>query len=614
VISKLSPSWSVIENRSLRERTALLEEIRWMISIRWVAVGAIITGTLIGTYFFPILPVAFPLYICAGILFVCNIGFFFVTTRKWFARGYHDIAFAMVQAETDLVVLTGVLFFSGGVTNPFFLFYIFHVITITIILPKNLSFVVGLTAIALFGILAINDLNAGALLGHHPLALSTTGGFWRNPVYVLAAFVAFACTVVVSQYLTSVIITRMTAKEIEAARNSDLLKAIINAMAEGLIFINRQGNVTMCNPAAERWKVNFPPNDSQNNKSLDNFPRALVEHVRTLLAEGGTKPNKPNLIEFTTTGPFVRYVEATSCPVNGVDGVMLGHVIVGQDMTEHKRLEADLLKRTEEITGINEELKMSRLTMAQREKMVALGQMAAGIAHEIGNPLASLSSVAQYLGRKTKHGQDRELFSSIQHQVDRISNILKRMLGLSRPVTAEYKWVDLNDLINDTLSLIKFDKRAKGIEIKNEQNHNLPMVWLNPQNFEQMLLNIVINAMDAMEPKKESGESLILEIDRAYKGEMLNINVRDTGIGMSPEVCQRAFESFFTTKEISKGTGLGLFISYNLAKEVNGMIELKSKPGIGTTVTIKIPVRPKSDLIAGITEDSDPSNRGQLGD
>ncbi|MHC4312190.1 MAG: sensor histidine kinase [Planctomycetota bacterium] len=306
-------------------------------------------------------------------------------------------------------------------------------------------------------------------------------------------------------------------------------------------------------------------------------------------------------ITFETTGPEARYVEAQSCPVAGIDGQKLGYVIVGQDLTEHNKLENDLRERTEEVTNINEILKMSRIEMAQREKMVAIGQMATGIAHEVGNPLASISSVAQYLSRKLSTHEQKEHLLVIQYHINRISNILRRMLSLSRPATSEYKWTDINSLIDDTLSLINFDKRAQSVTIQNTGNPDLPNVWLNPQHFEQVFLNIFINALDAMNAKQDK-EDHILEITREFKDDMIEIRVGDTGVGMSPEVCKRAFESFFTTKEIGKGTGLGLFISYNLVREVDGTITLESKPDKGTTVIIRIPLRPKNNLISDDAE------------
>jgi two-component system NtrC family sensor kinase len=181
------------------------------------------------------------------------------------------------------------------------------------------------------------------------------------------------------------------------------------------------------------------------------------------------------------------------------------------------------------------------------------------------------------------------------------------MLSLSRPATAEYKWVDVNELIDNTLSLIKFDKRMRSVTINNIAAADLPIVWLNPQLLEQVLINIFINALDAMNAKP-GGQEHILGVTSESKEGMVEIRVSDTGIGMSPEVCKRAFESFFTTKEIGKGTGLGLFISYNLVSEVDGTIAMESEPGKGTTVIIRIPIRPKKDLLGGKDSGGDFTN------
>jgi signal transduction histidine kinase len=576
-------------------RTLLGDQLLWLVSLRWLAVLVVLTGTLLGTRVFPVLTDPRPLYVVAAVLLACNVGYAILIRRDCARRQRGCIAMAMLQIEVDLLALTAVLHFAGGVTNPFLLFYVFHVIIATIILPRSLSFSVGLTAIALFGLLTVNELHMGAILGHYPLQLSSVGGIWRNPVYGLAAFVAFACTVMLAQYLTRMIIGRMAAKEREAARNSDLLRAIINAMAEGLIFMTTDGAIALCNPAAQRWRRRA--GDGHSGQS-NGFPGPLSEHIRNLRESRGSPERAGEPVGFDTDGPGQRFVEIRSYPVASLDGAQLGHVIVGQDLTERRKLEADLLDRSEQLTAINEMLKESRVRMAQREKMVALGQMAAGIAHEIGNPLTSLSSVVQYLNRKCTDPQTRELCSTLDHHVARISTILKRMLSLARPATAEYTWVDINEVIRNVLSLIRFDKRAQPVTIADVHNGELPTVWLNPQNLEQCMINVVLNALDAMDAKGPDPDHR-LDITKSVKDEMVEIRIADTGVGMSPDVCRRAFESFFTTKEISKGTGLGLFISYNLISEVDGTIELQSEPGRGTTVVIRVPVRPQKDLIAG---------------
>ncbi len=456
------------------EQEMLVEQLLWLIQLRWIAAAGVVTAAVVGNYVFPVLISPVPIYVCAGAILLCNVFYYLAITGKGSGARAKSVVLGMVQVEADIVILTAVLHFSGGVINPFFLFYLFHVIIATIILPRNLSYSVGLTTILLFGLLAVNELNGGGLLGYYPLKFSVAGGLWRDPTFLLGIFIAFAFTVVLAQYLTRKIIVRMTAR--------------------------------------------------------------------------------------------------------------------------HRSLQKDLRDRAEQIAAINETLKTTRVQMAHHEKMVAIGQMAAGIAHEIGNPLASLSSVVQYLCRKLSRHEEKEQLLLIEHQIDRISSILKRMLSLSRPIIREYKWSDINELVDNTLSLIKFDKRIQAITVKNINSSDLPMVWLNPQLFEQVLLNIFINSIDAMELKQGEHEH-ILEITRESKDAMVEIRVCDTGIGMNQQVAKRAFESFFTTKEIGKGTGLGLFICYNLVSEIDGTIKLESEPSKGTTVIIRIPVRPQKNLI-----------------
>lgn len=577
-------------------RQILAEQILWLIRLRWMAAAGMVLAAILASLIFPVLTTTPPIYICAAVLLLTNAIYFYLAPRTLSDAAASDIKLAFAQVETDLLILTAVLHFAGGVANPFIFFYFFHIIIATIILPRHLSYFVGLTAIALFGLLAINELNAGAPFGHYPLNFSVTGSLWRNPVYALGGFVAFTATVILAQYLTRIIIVRMTAKELEAARNSDVLNAVISAMAEGLIFINSEGKIVICNPAAKKWiKTPTAKTDSPTN---NDFTSHLAEFINKL----SITPDKLADIKFETTeNPTSRYIEATSSPVTGIDDQPLGHVIVGQDLTDHKKLEKDLIERTDEIIAINEMLKMSRIEMAHREKMVAMGQMATGIAHEIGNPLASLSSVAQYLARKLKTHEEKEMLLVIDHQVDRISGILKRMLNLSRPATTEYKWSDINEIIDTTLSLVKFDKRMKTVTVKNSTSPHLPNVWLNPQLFEQVLINLIINAIDAMNARADQSEH-ILTVTSSLVNKKIEVRITDTGIGMSKQTAKRAFESFFTTKEIGKGTGLGLFISYNLITEIDGTIELESEPNIGTTAIIRIPLRAKKELISDDAE------------
>ena len=575
-------------------RGVLVDQLKWLIFLRWFAIVGVVIAGLVSSTLFPVLYSPIPIYACAGLLFLFNLLFLLLISGRSIKPAGRVTFLAMIQLEIDLLILTLLLYFAGGLTNPFVLFYVFHIIIATIILPRNFSFTIGISAIVMYGLMMIVELNDFPWLRHYPLELSTISPLSRNPVYAMGAFVAFSAMVVLTQYLTRSIIVRMTAKELEAARNRGVLEAVVSTMSGGLIFITNQGKVLISNPSAEKW---FPG----INQSIEHLPDEMKQHVKSILADESGEALPIKVIKFTLDDPGKSYIEARVYPVIGVDGKRLGIVVIGQDLTQHKRLEQDLLTRTEETESINEMLKLSRVEMAQREKMVAIGQMATGIAHEIGNPLASLSSVAQYLQRKATDSDQTEMLTTMTQHIERISTILKRMLSLSRPATSEYRWADVNTLIENTLSLVQFDRRAKSVQIKNDLNSDLPMVWLNPLHFEQVLLNLFLNALDAM--AAQGDQSHQLEITRNLEGSSIVICVKDDGIGMEPAICKRAFDSFFTTKELGKGTGLGLFISYNLVSELDGTIELDSELGKGTTVTIKIPVRPKNDLLSGDNAD-----------
>lgn len=582
----------IADNLKLPElgRGVLVEQLRWLVLLRWFAILGIIMAGIACTSIFPILLSSRPIYICAVTLFLCNLLYFILIRQPFMKPPFGAILLAMVQLEADLLILTLLLHFAGGVTNPFVLFYVFHIIIATIILPRNLSFTIGISAIVMYGLMIISELHGFSWFPHYPLQFSSISPLAQNPVYSLGAFVAFSAMVVLAQYLTRTVIVRMTATELEATRNRDVLEAVVGTMSEGLVFVTNWGKVSICNPSAEGW---FPG----IRESVDNFPDVLRKQIKIYLADDSVQNLPSEVITFSLDDLEKRYIEARVYPVIGVEGRRLGFVVVGQDLSRHKKMEEDLLTRSDEVAQINEMLKLSRVEMVQREKMVAIGQMATGIAHEIGNPLASLSSVTQYLQRKVFDEDQVDMLKTMRQHIERISVILKRMLSLSRPATSEYRWTDVNTLIENTLSLVRYDRRAKSVQILDHINAELPMVWLNPLHFEQVLLNIFLNALDAMSAK-DNDESHQLEISRTLEDDMVVIRTKDDGIGMEQEICRRAFESFFTTKELGKGTGLGLFISYNLVSELDGTIELESEPGKGTTVTVKIPIRPKNKLIS----------------
>ena len=575
-------------------RVTLGQQMKWLIQLRWIAVLSIVVAGIIGVDVFPILENAGPLFICAAVLLVCNVIYLSVTSKRYGCSEKSDVILAMVQVGIDLVVLTILLHFSGGVQNPFLLFYLFHVIIAAIILPRDLAFCVGLLSIFLYGLIAIGEMKSWFGLQHTSWQLGTTASLWRNPVYVLWSFVAFAITVMLAQFLTRNIITHMRSKEQEAARNHDVLIAVINSMSEGLVYLDAKGKICLCNQEAQRWVSDKYV--SVNGVTAGDFPEPLAKFLEELPGILRQGDRTGHTIKFGEIERGENFIEAKARSVIGADSSRLGYVVVGEDLTEHRKLERDLLDRTKEITKINEMLKCSQMEMANREKMVAIGQMASGIAHEIGNPLNSLSAVIQYMKRNLKDKEITKQLDIVTNQIHRISHILKHMLNLSRPSVNECTWVDVNRVIGETLALVQYDERSKGVDVDTDFDDKIPTVWTHRQNLEQVLLNVFLNAFDAINAKVGESKHQLKVVTR-LEGEAIGMRISDTGIGVPEEIQCHAFEPFYSTKGTGRGTGLGLYISRNLIEEIKGTITLNQGTEGGACVDIRFPAQIVQEVV-----------------
>ena len=222
--------------------------------------------------------------------------------------------------------------------------------------------------------------------------------------------------------------------------------------------------------------------------------------------------------------------------------------------------------------------------MVEKEKMVAIGQMASGIAHEIGNPLSSISSIVQMVKRVGTNADVRKQLALIDTHIQRISSTVRQLGSLARPGVDRWERADLGQIMLDALELIAFDRRAKNINIKFDPPPYLPTTYALRGQLQQVFINLAINALDAM----SDGGTLTVEV-RAKRGEFV-VSMQDTGCGIAPAAGRRIFEPFFTTKEPGQGTGLGLSVSYGIIQKHGGKIDFTSRIDEGATFTIRIPV------------------------
>jgi signal transduction histidine kinase len=225
--------------------------------------------------------------------------------------------------------------------------------------------------------------------------------------------------------------------------------------------------------------------------------------------------------------------------------------------------------------------------MVEKEKMVAAGQIAAGVAHEIGNPLSSISSVVQMLKRSKDKTRTAEQLDLIEKHIQRISAIVRQLANLSRPGEEKPEMADINQCVEQAVHLISFDHRARKVRVKFEPGRDLPHVPAFRGQLGQVFINLCLNALDAM---PDGGE---LRLWTQRKDNKLLVHVKDTGIGIPPENGRRIFEPFFTTKDPGHGTGLGLAVSYGIVEKHGGTIDFHSTLGGGTTFVVELPIRNK---------------------
>jgi signal transduction histidine kinase len=244
-------------------------------------------------------------------------------------------------------------------------------------------------------------------------------------------------------------------------------------------------------------------------------------------------------------------------------------------------------------------LRMAQDRILQAEKMAFVGKLAAGVAHEVGNPLASISSVAQMMRRECHDEKEAERLDLIMQHISRVSKVVRELLTFSRPSAENgkpgrgapsgdvYQRVQIETLLEHTLSLLRWDRRASRIQISSDCEPDLSIAHGNSSQLLLVCINITINALDALSAGKNSDGKL--HVSAYAEGSRVKIRFEDNGPGMTQEQIAAAFEPFFTTKEPGTGTGLGLWVCSQIVHMHRASIQIDSRVGEGTTVIVDLP-------------------------
>ncbi len=241
------------------------------------------------------------------------------------------------------------------------------------------------------------------------------------------------------------------------------------------------------------------------------------------------------------------------------------------------------------------ELGLRNTRIRNQEKAAVVGRMAAGVAHEILNPLGAISGAVQILRRQEGDLERLAIYGDILGQIDRVSGTLRHMLDMARPSRSGWIACSLNAILERTLHFLRFDPRSAQVEIELHLDPTIPLILAMEDALSQVFLNIAINALDAMESNPSTSPRR-LTVSSSHLGERwdprLRITFRDSGPGIPPGVAERIFESYFTTKDPGKGTGLGLAVSRQIIKEHEGTLRTLPVDGDGACLVIELPLKP----------------------
>lgn len=294
------------------------------------------------------------------------------------------------------------------------------------------------------------------------------------------------------------------------------------------------------------------PDDDKYLNELNDIRQHTINksHLKIIDTERRTKDGK------------ILSVKLSVSKLPSESGEYIGRSIIIKDHTEYKKLQAQI---------------------DQSEKLAVIGQIAAGVAHEIGNPLASISSLVQILQRKSQEPFINEQLANIKENIDRITRIVRELVDFSRPPSYELALQDITDIIKTALGIVKYDKRVRKVNFETDLKSSLPKIKIAADQLLQVFVNILINALDAI----EGNGNIFVKSD--YDNNNVYIEITDNGCGMDDKTIENIFDPFFTTKEVGKGTGLGLSVSYGIVKRHYGEIKVKSKLNEGTTFIIVLP-------------------------
>jgi signal transduction histidine kinase len=559
----------------------------WFIRMRWLAciMGAFLVIVMIRFLRYLDEDAFLPLSISVVALVIINLIFSQMLKRKWL------IGFlAEIQIGTDLILLTIMLHFSGGIENPMSLMYIFHVIIGGILLDWRKCYAIVFVACTLLGGLAYIEMSG--YVKHYPLLVFPHGQEVRvvepaeytqlremlgrapdgnsgahsshYPLFVLSAVVMQSVFMALTAFFITTIMEELRWGEKYRQNVRQRLEHVVQATGAGLAILDRDLRPVWLNNQLRKW-LNLSDN-SNSSKILEKWSGGDQSSAALTLQDG-----KVRAVERALLGRDgdKRFFQTTIAPLMEQTGEVYQVVELTQDITERKILEAETI---------------------QAGKMASLGLMAAGIAHEVGNPLASSSARLRLLEEEPEREFVKKSIPLLMGQIDRISRIVKDISSFSRTVSYELSVCNVNSIILEVVTILKFHRSPYKIHIGTELADRIPEIRATKDQITSVFLNLGLNAFEAMEDRGGA-----LSIKTYTMGDSIHIVFKDSGPGISEEVFPKLFTPFFTDK--ADGLGLGLCIVRKMLETHGGSIEVENHPEGGAIFSVILPVAEKRSAV-----------------
>ncbi|MGB3212467.1 MAG: ATP-binding protein [Desulforhopalus sp.] len=336
----------------------------------------------------------------------------------------------------------------------------------------------------------------------------------------------------------------------------------------------------------------LPKDEMEGKTATDIYPNQAKhcwEDDKEVITSG---MSKRGIIERIDGPTGSSWVQTDKIPYKDKNGIIIGVIGFSVDITERKMAEKQLQAINEELERRVEqrtrELQESQIQYLHAEKLAAIGKLSASIAHEFNNPLQGIMTILKGLRRRAiLEEEDKELLDLAIQENERMKKLIRSLQDFNRPSTGKKVLMDVHASLNSLLLLYRSDLQRKKIRTVLDYDKNLPHILAIPDQIKQVILNLLNNAVDALQ------KGGIIKISTRHDDQNITIAIKDNGIGIVPEEIHLIFQPFYTTKPEVKGIGLGLSVCYGIVRNHQGEIRAESQPGEGSTFTVLLPIKAK---------------------